>query len=209
MPAAAKENRSESDDPKSQLSPPASPPPAAAEPEPVPNGRFGANRRLRKRRSGSLSPMKADGTPRPASQEDLTRPASSPELANAPAPAAETTPARPPSKFDSGNFSFHKSPEPEAPPPPPSLARREFGAEHEVTARLAADLTRALYLAGASADDLLEAEALRRESLTGSEAVLDASHEEYVRREELVAAAREVGWEPFSCEEIRAVTLER
>ena len=72
-----------------------------------------------------------------------------------------------------------------------------------------ADLTRALYLAGASADDLLEAEALRRESLTGSEAVLDASHEEYVRREELVAAAREVGWEPFSCEEIRAVTLER
>ena len=89
------------------------------------------------------------------------------------------------------------------------LARREFGAEHEVTARLAADLTRALYLAGASADDLLEAEALRRESLTGSEAVLDASHEEYVRREELVAAAREVGWEPFSCEEIRAVTLER
>ena len=87
------------------------------------------------------------------------------------------------------------------------LARREFGAEHEVTARLAADLTRALYLAGASADDLLEAEALRRESLTGSEAVLDASHEEYVRREELVAAAREVGWEPFSCEEIRAVTL--
>jgi hypothetical protein len=29
-----------------------------------------------------------------------------------------------------------------------------------------------------------------------------------VRREELVAAAREVGWEPFSCEEIRAVTLE-
>ena len=89
------------------------------------------------------------------------------------------------------------------------LARREFGAEHEVTARLAADLTRALYLAGASAVDLLEAEALRRESLTGSEAVLDASHEEYVRREELVAAAREVGWEPFSCEEIRAVTLER
>ena len=89
------------------------------------------------------------------------------------------------------------------------LARREFGAEHEVTARLAADLTRALYLAGASADDLLEAEALRRESLTGSEAALDASHEEYVRREELVAAAREVGWEPFSCEEIRAVTLER
>ena len=89
------------------------------------------------------------------------------------------------------------------------LARREFGAEHEVTARLAADLTRALYLAGASADDLLEAEALRRESLTGSEATLDASHEEYVRREELVAAAREVGWEPFSCEEIRAVTLER
>jgi len=87
------------------------------------------------------------------------------------------------------------------------LARREFGAEHEVTARLAADLTRALYLAGASADDLLEAEALRRESLTGSEAALDASHEEYVRREELVAAAREVGWEPFSCEEIRAVTL--
>ena len=65
------------------------------------------------------------------------------------------------------------------------------------------------YLAGASADDLLEAEALRRESLTGSEAALDASHEEYVRREELVAAAREVGWEPFSCEEIRAVTLER
>ena len=60
-----------------------------------------------------------------------------------------------------------------------------------------------------SADDLLEAEALRRESLTGSEATLDASHEEYVRREELVAAAREVGWEPFSCEEIRAVTLER
>ena len=55
----------------------------------------------------------------------------------------------------------------------------------------------------------LEAEALRRESLTGSEAALDASHEEYVRREELVAAAREVGWEPFSCEEIRAVTLER
>ena len=55
----------------------------------------------------------------------------------------------------------------------------------------------------------LEAEALRREALTGSEAVLDASHEEYVRREELVAAAREVGWEPFSCEEIRAVTLER
>ena len=89
------------------------------------------------------------------------------------------------------------------------LARREFGAEHEVTARLAADLTRALYLAGASADDLLEAEALRRESLTGGAAVLDASHEEYVRREELVAAAREVGWEPFSCEEIRAVTLER
>ncbi|CAH0370797.1 unnamed protein product, partial [Pelagomonas calceolata] len=93
------------------------------------------------------------------------------------------------------------------------LARREFGAEHEVTARLAADLTRrpvrALYLAGASADDLLEAEALRRESLTGGVAVLDASHEEYVRREELVAAAREVGWEPFSCEEIRAVTLER
>ena len=44
-----------------------------------------------------------------------------------------------------------------------------------MTARLAADLTRALY----------------------------------VRREELVAAAREVGWEPFSCEEIRAVTLER
>ena len=68
---------------------------------------------------------------------------------------------------------------------------------------------RALYLAGASADDLLEAEALRRESLTGGAAVLDASHEEYVRREELVAAAREVGWEPFSCEEIRAVTLER
>ena len=89
------------------------------------------------------------------------------------------------------------------------LARREFGAEHEVTARLAADLTRALYIAGASADDLLEAEALRRESLTGGAAVLDASHEEYVRREELVAAAREVGWEPFSCEEIRAVTLER
>ena len=89
------------------------------------------------------------------------------------------------------------------------LREREFGAEHEVTARLAADLTRALYLAGASADDLLEAEALRRESLTGSEAALDASHEEYVRREELVAAAREVGWEPFSCEEIRAVTLER
>ena len=28
------------------------------------------------------------------------------------------------------------------------LARREFGAEREVTARLAADLTRALYLAG-------------------------------------------------------------
>ena len=56
---------------------------------------------------------------------------------------------------------------------------------------------------------MLKAEALRRESLTGSEAVLDASHEEYVRREELVAAAREVGWEPFSCEEIRAVTLER
>ena len=53
----------------------------------------------------------------------------------------------------------------------------------------------------------LEAEALRRESLTGGAAVLDASHEEYVRREELVAAAREVGWEPFSCEEIRAVTL--
>ena len=50
-------------------------------------------------------------------------------------------------------------------------------------------LSLALYLAGASADDLLEAEALRRE--------------------ELVAAAREVGWEPFSCEEIRAVTLER
>ena len=70
-------------------------------------------------------------------------------------------------------------------------------------------LSLALYLAGASADDLLEAEALRRESLTGSEAALDASHEEYVRREELVAAAREVGWEPFSCEEIRAVTLER
>ena len=92
-------------------------------------------------------------------------------------------------------------------PVPMDLARREFGAEHEVTARLAADLTRALYLAGASADDLLEAEALRRESLTGSEAALDASHEEYVRREELVAAAREVGWEPFSCEEIRAVTL--
>ena len=45
--------------------------------------------------------------------------------------------------------------------------------------------------------------------MTGSEAALDASHEEYVRREELVAAAREVGWEPFSCEEIRAVTLER
>ena len=58
----------------------------------------------------------------------------------------------------------------------------------------------------ASSEDL-EAEALRRESLTGSEAALDASHEEYVRREELVAAAREVGWEPFSCEEIRAVTL--
>ena len=56
---------------------------------------------------------------------------------------------------------------------------------------------------------MLEAEALRRESLTGGAAVLDASHEEYVRREELVAAAREVGWEPFSCEEIRAVTLER
>ena len=35
------------------------------------------------------------------------------------------------------------------------------------------------------------------------------SEREYVRREELVAAAREVGWEPFSCEEIRAVTLER
>ena len=60
MPAAAKENRSESDDPKSQLSPP-----AADAPEPVPNGRFGANRRIRKRRSGSLSPMKADGTARP------------------------------------------------------------------------------------------------------------------------------------------------
>ena len=121
-PSAAKENRSESDDPKSNSAPAVSPPPPV-EPEPVPNGRFGANRRLRKRRSGSLSPMKADGTARPASSEDL------------------------------------------------------------------------------------EAEALRRESLTGSEAVLDASHEEYVRREELVAAAREVGWEPFSCEEIRAVTL--
>ena len=106
-PSAAKENRSEGSDDKNKklLSPPA----PAEEPEPVPNGRFGANRRMRKRRSGSLSPMKADGTPRPAS----------------------------------------------------------------------------------------------------SGAVLDASHEEYVRREELVAAAREVGWEPFSCEEIRAVTLER
>ena len=147
---AAKENRSEgSDDKNKMLSPP-------AEPEPVPNGRFGANRRLRKRRSGSLSPMKADGTPRPSSQEDLTRPASAPDLASpAPAPAAETTPTRPPSKFDSGNFSFHKSPEPEAPPPSPPPPQ------------------------------------------------------EYVRREELVAAAREVGWEPFSCEEIRAVTLER
>ena len=88
----------------------------------------------------------------------------------------------------------------------PAKENRSEGSE--VTARLAADLTRALYLAGASADDLLEAEALRRESLTGSEAALDASHEEYVRREELVAAAREVGWEPFSCEEIRAVTLD-
>ena len=38
---------------------------------------------------------------------------------------------------------------------------------------------------------MLKAEALRRESLTGSEAVLDASHEEYVRREELVAAIRQ------------------
>ena len=155
---AAKENRSESDDPKSKTQgkklSPQSPAPAAA-PEPVPNGRFGANRRLRKRRSGSLSPMKADGTPRPSSQ-DLTRPASAPDLASpAPAPAAETTPTRPPSKFDSGNFSFHKSPEPEAPPPSPPPPQ------------------------------------------------------EYVRREELVAAAREVGWEPFSCEEIRAVTLER
>ena len=48
--------------------------------------------------------MKAD-----SAAKDLTRPASSPELASpAPAPAAaETTPARPPSKFDSGNFSFH------------------------------------------------------------------------------------------------------
>ena len=104
----SKENRRTEDGPnQKQLSPPAVSPPA--EPEPIPNGRFGANRRIRKRRSGSLSPMKADGTPRPAS----------------------------------------------------------------------------------------------------SGAVLDASHEEYVRREELVAAAREVGWEPFSCEEIRAVTLER
>ena len=119
-PSAAKENRSEGSDDKNKklLSPPA----PAEEPEPVPNGRFGANRRIRKRRSGSLSPMKADGTPRPSSQEDLTRPASAPDLASpAPAPAAETTPARPPSKFDSGNFSFHKSPEPEAPPPPPPL----------------------------------------------------------------------------------------
>ena len=107
---AAKENRSESGHPKSNLLSP--PPPPAAEPEPIPNGRFGANRRIRKRRSGSLSPMKADGTPRPANSEDLANPA--------PAPAPVTTPARPPSKFDSGNFSFHKSPEPEAPPPPPS-----------------------------------------------------------------------------------------
>ena len=108
----SKENRRTEDGPNEKLPPPpavSSPPPAADAPEPIPNGRFGANRRLRKRRSGSLSPMKADGTPRPAS----------------------------------------------------------------------------------------------------SGAVLDASHEEYVRREELVAAAREVGWEPFSCEEIRAVTLER
>ncbi len=63
-PSSAKENRSESDDPKSNSAPAVSPPPPV-EPEPVPNGRFGANRRLRKRRSGSLSPMKADGTPRP------------------------------------------------------------------------------------------------------------------------------------------------
>ena len=109
-PSAAKENLSEGSDDKNKKlsSPPAVPPPAPAaepEPEPIPNGRFGANRRIRKRRSGSLSPMKADGTQRPASSEDLANPA--------PAP---TTPARPPSKFDSGNFSFHS---PKAPPPPP------------------------------------------------------------------------------------------
>lgn len=44
--------------------------------------------------------------------------------------------------------------------------------------------------------------------MTGGEAALDASHEEYRRREVLVAAAREVGWEPFSCEEVRAVALD-
>ena len=63
-------------------------------------------------------------------------------------------------------------------------------------------------MTGASAASLLEAEALRRESLTGGEAALDAPHEEYRRREVLVAAAREVGWEPFSCEEVRAVALD-
>ena len=89
-----------------------------------------------------------------------------------------------------------------------SAARSAFAAATAASVFTSAGFG-ALRKTGASADDLLEAEALRRESLTGGAAVLDASHEEYVRREELVAAAREVGWEPFSCEEIRAVTLER
>ena len=221
-PSSAKENRSESDDPKSNLN--LSAPPPAAEPEPVPNGRFGAKNRLRKRRSGSLSPMKADGTPRPASSEVTRRRAvfSDDRLdrflarrlndraifaaRQAVFTCCDLLGLGAAAALDAGGDPAETA---TVLRPLVDLARREFGAEHEVTARLAADLTRALYLAGASADDLLEAEALRRESLTGGAAVLDASHEEYVRREELVAAAREVGWEPFSCEEIRAVTLER
>ena len=66
--------------------------------------------RLRKRRSGP-SRLRAVRTPYAAAGE-LGGPANP-----APAPAPVTTPARPPSKFDSGNFSFHS---PDAPPPPPS-----------------------------------------------------------------------------------------
>ena len=59
-PSASKENRAEGSDDKKSKKPSAAVSPPAV--EPVPNGRFGANRRMRKRRSGSLSPMKADGT---------------------------------------------------------------------------------------------------------------------------------------------------